>query len=736
MANPIFIIAPDFRTYTTNNCGLLNIAGYIQTLDAITGAPKLTYRDFLGTIPNPTIMPVGADGSPGYPIYWKVGDSETFYTVNWYDAGGNLIGSISPYPITGTTTGGDVTQVLDIVNIGLNEQFIFWNEGTSFDNTNLPVGTSIIADEWLFTRDNINADVFVSKFVFAAGVNLVPNSPPNALFYQVTSASGDTQNYVSQRFKSVQTFSNQVVTISIWASTSSLTSTADMQLIIKQNFGTGGSTEIVTPSTPFTVTDTFVQFATTITIPSISGNSIGTLGDDYLELGYNFDPAVIQGVYITDWQFQGGTGSGILFPYIGADEQYAKIFPYEMSGFSPTQGTNLIGWAPGVTLNSFLINTKFNLMYCNYFPSNPYQFGATVNNVTAVVNNDATYIADGCILQSDGNNVVTKTGTIGSSMFLNVVAANTKFGCAQIVESSVLTGFGATNVSAIVEMRASTGTPILKMAIVGWSGATDQPTKKIVAAWNAAGTNPSLAANWSYIGNVQQFTLTTSDALYSLNNITLVSNPNIALLWWIDSDDMAASDYINITLWGINAGEVALVPPILTVDESLAQAQRYYARSYELIQPLAWGAVTANYFESLPLTSSFSLVGYSNSAGTFPNSINNSTGFAVTTYLESSTVTLSNYFPQPMFSSPSITFYNPNSGAAGTGHVKYTTTNLSLSGGSLDSTISLISASTNAFYFSFSFSQQTYSLAATTTGTVNQQPTGTYHYVANATIGV
>jgi hypothetical protein len=84
--------------------------------------------------------------------------------------------------------------------------------------------------------------------------------------------------------ESVRTFANQTVTVSFWAKAG--TGTPKIATELSQNFGTGGSpsTAVNTTGAAVTISTSFARYSTTIVVPSISGKTLGTTNDGYLEL--------------------------------------------------------------------------------------------------------------------------------------------------------------------------------------------------------------------------------------------------------------------------------------------------------------------------------------------------------------------------------------------------------------------------------------------------------------------
>jgi hypothetical protein len=104
--------------------------------------------------------------------------------------------------------------------------------------------------------------------------------------YDVSVAgSGATANRLENRMEQVQTFAGQTVTVSFWAKAAANETLPSV--VLQQVFGTGGSPS-ATVSTVFAasvaVTTSWQRFSYTLTVPSISGKTIGTNGNDFLAL--------------------------------------------------------------------------------------------------------------------------------------------------------------------------------------------------------------------------------------------------------------------------------------------------------------------------------------------------------------------------------------------------------------------------------------------------------------------
>lgn len=168
-------------------------------------------------------------------------------------------------------------------NAIINGDFDIWQYSTS-----QTIGTTantryFTTDRWFNFFDGSGATRTVSRQAFTLGQTDVPDNPK--YFYrlaQTVAGTGATFNLLTQRIESVFTFAGKEVTVSFWAkAASALTMTAN----VAQGFGTGGSPSanvVAFASSNLNVTTTWQKFTVTGTVPSISGKTLGTNGDDNL----------------------------------------------------------------------------------------------------------------------------------------------------------------------------------------------------------------------------------------------------------------------------------------------------------------------------------------------------------------------------------------------------------------------------------------------------------------------
>jgi hypothetical protein len=186
-----------------------------------------------------------------------------------------------------TTQDGRLTAVEGYAqqspNYIINGAFDIWQRGTSFSN---PVSATFSSDRWRAGFDGSGVTRTVSQQAFALG------SAPAAgyegeYFYRyaqtVAGTSATFSNVLEQPIEDVRTLAGQTITVSFWAKADA---TRTVRPIFTQFFGTGGSpsSSITTNGTLETLTTSWARYTSTVTLPSMSGKTIGTGNNDCLIL--------------------------------------------------------------------------------------------------------------------------------------------------------------------------------------------------------------------------------------------------------------------------------------------------------------------------------------------------------------------------------------------------------------------------------------------------------------------
>ena len=161
----------------------------------------------------------------------------------------------------------------------INGAFDFWQRGTSF-TTNV-----YGADRWF--NGVSGGTVTMTRQSFTVGDTLGTNNPTYFLRQTVSGQTLASQYAVTiQLIEGVRSYAGQTITVLGWARRSS--GSGNMAVEPVQSFGTGGSPSsavLITPQT-VTLTSSFAPFALTFTVPSITGKTLGTDGNDYINVNF------------------------------------------------------------------------------------------------------------------------------------------------------------------------------------------------------------------------------------------------------------------------------------------------------------------------------------------------------------------------------------------------------------------------------------------------------------------
>jgi len=162
-------------------------------------------------------------------------------------------------------------------NLLINGNFDIWQRATTH-----AVNGYGSADRWYNELGTVSGTFTQQSFTL--GQTDVPNNPEFYLQY-VTSGAAGTGGYaiIEQRIESVESGAGGDITISFWAKSAG---GSDMSITALQNFGTGGSpsSSVRTLGQKITTTTSWARYSTTITLPSVSGKTLGTGDDDFLAI--------------------------------------------------------------------------------------------------------------------------------------------------------------------------------------------------------------------------------------------------------------------------------------------------------------------------------------------------------------------------------------------------------------------------------------------------------------------
>jgi hypothetical protein len=148
------------------------------------------------------------------------------------------------------------------------------------------------ADRWLLAYTT--STISVSRSALTP-TELATAGAPQSLRYSLRAAvvaGAGVNDYavVSQRIENVGTLAGRTVTVSFWATASA--GSPKVGVSLDQIFGTGGTPSARVDGTGQAVTTSasgWTRYSMTFAVPSISGKTLGTNGDDYLQLNLWLD---------------------------------------------------------------------------------------------------------------------------------------------------------------------------------------------------------------------------------------------------------------------------------------------------------------------------------------------------------------------------------------------------------------------------------------------------------------
>ena len=272
--------ASDAPTARTNLGAQATITGAATT---ITGSDLTASRAVISNASGKVAVSATTDTELGY-VSGVTSAIQTQLNAKAPLASPALTGTpTAPTAAVGTNTTQVATTAFVSANLGVTENenriingaFDFWQRGTSSTSTGF-----VAADRWSVSA--AGGTFTQSRQTFTVGDTLGSNNPTYFLRQAVSGQTTSAQlASIVQGIEGVRSYAGQTITLLGWARRSS--GTGNMAIEGVQGFGTGGSpSAAITAISPtiVTLTGSFAPFAVTLTVPSITGKTIGTSGSD------------------------------------------------------------------------------------------------------------------------------------------------------------------------------------------------------------------------------------------------------------------------------------------------------------------------------------------------------------------------------------------------------------------------------------------------------------------------
>jgi hypothetical protein len=306
----------------------------------------------------------------------------------------------------------------------INGNFGIWQRGTSFSTVGYG---GRYADRFLGGTNGSVVTRTVSQQTFTPGAAPVAGYEGQYFLRVDQSVAGTaaTFNVLDTQIEDVRTFAGQTVTFSVWLKADAARTVTGT---ISQLFGSGGSGTVDTSLGSFSVTTAWTRFSATITIPSITGKTLGSGNHLVIRLGLPLN--TIMTIDTWGWQLEYGskatpfqTATGTIQGELAACQRYYyRTTPnsgYSRFGLGQCTGTTAaLGIIPfpvqmrvapsaleqtGTASNYAVTNTTQGVVACSSVPT----FDGASVTVASVTFTVASGIAAGNVTQLLPNNNTT-----------------------------------------------------------------------------------------------------------------------------------------------------------------------------------------------------------------------------------------------------------------------------------------------------------------------------------------
>lgn len=223
-----------------------------------------------------------------------------------------------------------------------------------------------------------------------------------------------------------------------------------------------------------------------------------------------------------------------------------------------------------------------------------WQRGKTFTAATAGdwQNDNDTVLADAWGLLSESNdlfdvteelaNTPTNAGHALKLTGATVPAADHKGGLIHIIEAADVYALKGQQYTFSISVRNGTGTlDDIRMAVLGWTGAADACPMDVISAWNAAGADPTLVANWAIQGSSASHAVNGTWTQYTVTATISASVTNAALFVWTDSASWGTGEDISFSAADFVPGASARTFRDPSFDDELRRCQHRFYKTFD-----------------------------------------------------------------------------------------------------------------------------------------------------------
>lgn len=239
-------------------------------------------------------------------------------------------------------------------NLIINGDFSVWQRGAGPFTT-----AAYTADRWFLNLSG--ATVTLDQASFALGQSDVPGNPRYYAEFDIT--TGNDNCHLQQRIEDVTTAAGNEVTLSFYAKGIN-PGGGSFSVDATQWFGTGGSpsTSVVTNvTTSGVLTSSWQRFEYTFTVPSVSGKTLGTNGDDsfWIQIGQQLDTSTdAWNIDISNVQLEFGN-TATEFEYVTPADQLARCQRYFERFTTTASDQSIIAFGAASTTTSVVGHLHF-----------------------------------------------------------------------------------------------------------------------------------------------------------------------------------------------------------------------------------------------------------------------------------------------------------------------------------------------------------------------------------------